>query len=153
MNQELLKELLDYNPETGKFYWKVSKMWQISVGDEAGTLHKKECIHIKINQKSYRAHRLAWLYMYGTWPKNMIDHINGDATDNRITNLRDVTNGENQRNRKSHRNGRLPGTTWHKYKKLWMATAFINNKSKFIGYYDTEIEAYNASQEALTKFS
>ena len=91
ITQEELKELLDYNPETGLFTWNVYN--NIKNKTTAGTFNDGY-IQIKIKQKIYQAHRLAWLYVYGEWPKGQIDHINGIRDDNRIENLRDVTNRE-----------------------------------------------------------
>jgi len=96
---ERLKELLNYNETTGAFTWKVTpKSYRVAVGDVAGGVHSKGYIHIKIDGVTRFAHRLAWLYVFGSLPKQQIDHINRIKTDNRISNLRDVSATENNRN-------------------------------------------------------
>ncbi len=106
MNQKELKETLSYDENTGIFIWvKVSKYHNEKLGKTAGGLSKsrgKEYTSIRINKKDYKAHRLAWLYAYGEFPQNVIDHINGDGLDNRLKNLRSVTQLENVQNHKKH---------------------------------------------------
>lgn len=100
MTQEELHQLLEYNPETGEFFWKSCVSKRIKVGQKAGSIckiHGYELIGIK--NKQYRAHRLAWLYVYGKWPNPEIDHINRVKTDNRIANLREADRSMNNLNR------------------------------------------------------
>ena len=95
MKQEELKQILDYDPDTGLFRWKIKPRSQTDLGDIAGTLCQGY-IRITINKKNYYAHRLAWLYMTGQWPVNTVDHINRIRNDNRISNLREATDQEQQ---------------------------------------------------------
>jgi hypothetical protein len=100
LTQDYLKQVLDYNSETGLFFWKKIKVKnQVKIGSIAGWDDGRGYLKIEINRKSYRAHRLAWFYVYGVWPKEQIDHINGIKSDNRIINLRDITNAQNQQNK------------------------------------------------------
>ena len=108
ITQSQLKELLDYNPDTGIFTWKIKQCSKINIGDVAGTKNNKY-IQIAINFKKYYAHRLAWLYMHGKYPENEIDHINRNKKDNRFCNLRDVNRSQN----------------------LWNTNAQSTNKSKY----------------------
>lgn len=96
LTQERLKEVLTYDPETGNFYRNspISR-WSSS---PAGSTTKGR-IYIFIDKKLHLAHRLAFLYMTGSFPKNQVDHINGDQSDNRWINLRDVTQQENLENK------------------------------------------------------
>ena len=142
ITQEELKELLDYDPNTGEFYWKVSRSKKIKIGDRASTLNKQGYIVITINYKQYKAHRLAFLWMTGEWPKETIDHISGVKTDNRWSNLRDVSYRDNLCNRKEHRNGRLVGSCFNRHAKKWQAQIYINKHIKHLGYFDTELEAH-----------
>lgn len=102
MERERLVELLDYEPETGLFKWK-RRRGRIAPGEIAGTKDSHGYCQIAIDYRTYRAHRLAWLYMHGRLPTGDIDHINGNPLDNRISNLRDVSRSVNLRNR--HRAG------------------------------------------------
>jgi hypothetical protein len=97
-----LKELLEYNQETGKFVWKVKRNscgGKARPGAEAGTPDCKGYWYIGVNGRTYFAHRLAWFYVYGEWPDGEIDHINRDGMDNRIANLRIATSSVNKYNR------------------------------------------------------
>ena len=149
ITQQELKEKLDYNQETGIFTRKISNNIKIKVGDIAGILHNSGYINIQINCKKYYAHRLAWLYVYGSLPKGQIDHINGIKTDNRIENLRDVTHSHNQQNTYKHRNGKLIGASYHKQHKKWLSFITINGRMKTIGYFNTEEQAHDAYLKEL----
>lgn len=100
LTQEKLKELLHYDENTGVFTWKKisSTKSRIKIGNVAGSLKIDGYITIQINRKVYPAHRLAWFYIHGVWPKNDIDHINHNRSDNRIENLRQATRSENLQN-------------------------------------------------------
>ena len=99
LTQSQLKDELDYDHETGIFKYKVTRRKSIA-GKIAGSYSNKY-IQISTTKGTFFAHRLAWLYVYGEWPKYQIDHINGICDDNRICNLRDVTASINQKNRYS----------------------------------------------------
>ena len=97
VDADILRDALDYYPDIGIFIWKIKPNRRIRIGSVAGT----ECHgrwQIRINKITYRAHRLAWLYMYREWPECEIDHINGNPLDNRIVNLRDVSVQMNRQN-------------------------------------------------------
>jgi hypothetical protein len=91
-----LQELLEYDRVTGKFKW-IKARTGVTVGSEAGTVRKDGYRQITVNRVIYFAHRLAWLYTYGVWPKDQLDHINADRDDNRIENLQECTHKENHR--------------------------------------------------------
>lgn len=143
LTQERLKELLDYDPETGVFVWKINK-GRIKAGTPTGYRHSGGYLRIKINYVHYFAHRLAWLYMYGYWPKHEIDHINRIRNDNRINNLRAVTRQENRLNTsKSVANtSGYVGVTWHKQNRYWAAQITIRGKHMHLGGFDTPEEAH-----------
>lgn len=101
ITQDRLRELLHYDPDTGIFTRLVSTGWRGKVGDVAGYKNPDGYLVIMIDYKLYLAHRLAWLYTYGRFPE-VTDHINGVRDDNRIVNLREVTNWENAQNKKKH---------------------------------------------------
>lgn len=99
ISAERLRELLDYSPETGVFYWRGDRGGRQFSGKPAGSRMSTGYIEICVEGWRIKAHRLAWLYHYGEYPKYVIDHVNGQRDDNRISNLRDVpfaTNLQNQ---------------------------------------------------------
>lgn len=95
-----LKRLIKYDGETGKFTWLVdsTKRNGYSAGDNASFVEKSGYSVVCVKGKTYQAHRIAWLYCYGYWPENYIDHINRVKDDNRISNLREVSPSCNVRN-------------------------------------------------------
>ncbi len=99
LTQERLKSLLNYDPEMGVFYWLVAKGPRMKAGDIAGGRNTDGYIRIKIDGKRYGAHRLAFLYMEGLWPKHHVDHKYRDPGDNRWQNLRPATDSQNKYNR------------------------------------------------------
>ena len=145
ITQERLKELLDYNPETGLFTWLVSKGTRREDGI-AGSLHPEGYWQIGIDGKLYKAHRLAWLYMTGEWPKDQIDHINGIRDNNRFINLREATQAENHQNRALNANNvsGYPGVSWHKRDCKWQGHITLDGKQKHLGYFDTPEVAHSA---------
>lgn len=104
LTQEYLKEILEYNPETGIFTNKINRNSRARKGEDAGYLRKDGYLQVSINWNKFKLHRLAWFYVFGIWPKDQIDHINGIKKDNRISNLREANNAENSRNRGSSKN-------------------------------------------------
>lgn len=154
LTQQRLKELLSYDPETGLFINLTQRRPQAKIGSVAGCKHYSGYIHIKIDNKKYMAHRLAWLYVYGEMPKKELDHINEIKDDNRIVNLRLATHKENGQNVSSPRidnNSGFRGVSWDKKAKKWCAQIGINGKYKNLGYFVTPEEAYEAYLKAKRK--
>jgi hypothetical protein len=145
LTQERLKEVLDYNPETGVFVWKVQNGKRIKAGDIAGNVNKRGYTAIGVDCNLFRAHRLAWFYVYGKWPNDLIDHINGQRSDNRICNLRDVSNQVNLQNQKRATSGKTSTEYLGVYKttniKPWRAQIDVDKKTRHLGYYKTPEEA------------
>jgi len=110
LTQEYLKSILHYNQETGDFTWLIKPSVAVKKGSIAGALALnhigKKYRRIKINYKSYRAHRLAFFYMTGEWPKDQVDHEDGNGMHNWWNNLRLATQEKNQRNRKLQENNK-----------------------------------------------
>jgi hypothetical protein len=98
LTREQVLEVLELGLPESVFYWRVSTSNRVKVGSKAGYLHKQGYTVIRINGNYFFAHRLVWFVAYGKFPDNMIDHVNGDKSDNRIENLRDVTNKVNHQN-------------------------------------------------------
>lgn len=154
LTQDRLKELLDYNPETGLFSWRTDRNQNVKTGDIAGTLQNKGYIHIHVNSKKYVAHRLAWLYIMGEWPKDQIDHINQKRHDNRFINLRECSQSQNQGNQKIHDNSKsgYKGVTWYKKYNKWMASISRNGKRKTLGYFNCKHDAAKIYNEKAREF-
>lgn len=145
LTQERLKELLDYDPETGVFI-RLASRGNASKGAIAGSPDSKGYLRIFIEGKRYKAHRLAWLYVYGVWPAHQIDHINRTKSDNRIANLRETTNMQNCWNQGVRKNNktRLLGVHLHKKTGKYRALIGVDNNTKHLGLYVTPEEAHAA---------
>jgi len=154
LTQPYLKKILDYAPDTGVFVWKIAKSKNIRVGAVAGCINSLGYRVIKIDRRTYLAHRLAWLYVYGEFPDNQIDHINQAKDDNRILNLRDVTVSENGKNAKMSKNNTsgINGVCWYKRRKKWRVRINVNGKLKHLGYYEDLKLAALVRKEAEIKY-
>lgn len=138
LTQERLKELLHYDEETGVFTRK-EKIGRYLKGAVSGAKHNKGYIQITIDNENYLAHRVAWMYVYGEFPKNQIDHINRIKTDNSIKNLRDVDASTNHHNIgiRSHNTSGVTGVVWDSRSKKWKAQIILKNKRYLIGTFKT----------------
>jgi hypothetical protein len=139
ITQEKLKELLDYDPETGILTWRVSLNWRIKVGQRAGTHNKVEGYRkIKIFGRMYREHRIVWLYVHG-WLPERVDHDDGNGVNNRIGNLRDCTQAQNCANRKIHSNNEsgYKGVWYSRQHNKWRAAIHMRGRKKHLGLFNT----------------
>lgn len=138
LTAEIACSLLDYEPETGIFRWKSAPNNSIQPGSRAGQVVASGYRSIAIKRKGVLEHRLAWLIVKGSWPKDCIDHINRDKTDNRIENLRDVTQSQNMHN---SRRTKLPasGADGLSYRDgLWSARICFQGKEIHLGSHEDE---------------
>lgn len=142
-----IKEVLDYNPETGVFTWKKHRKSNL-VGSVAGCTSGKGYVRICVDFVSLKAHRIAWLFVYGEWPSGDVDHINGNKSDNRICNLRCVTRSENMQNlkraNKNNKSSGLLGVTWSKSRSCFVAGIWLNGRRKHLGVFDDPQVAHQA---------
>lgn len=156
LTQEYLKSILNYCPETGIFTRLVSTAQRVKVGDIAGSINGDGYLLIMVAGKRYKAHRLAWLYMTGNWPKDQIDHIDGGKANNRFPNLREATHGQNQSNTPVPRNNKsgLKGVSHTKGSKVrpWMARIMVAEKTIYLGMFETKELAHAAYCEAADKY-
>lgn len=150
ITQDRLKSLTTYDPNTGLFKSLVRRK-QHKPGGLLGCVNPASgYVQIKLDCQTYKAHRLAWLYVYGFWPTGQIDHINHDRADNRIANLRDVSNGINHHNRarKTKSSSGHLGVGWHKRDACWQAHLEVSGRRVHIGYFTDLAEAINARKAA-----
>lgn len=148
MTQQELMDILNYCPTTGQFTWKVRTSNRVAVGDVAGHVAPGGYIQIRIAGTLHYGHRLAFLYMTGTWPTNILDHDNRKRADNRWANLVVSTRLQNMRNcaRSKNNASGVNGVLWDRKRSKWMAHITLNYKKKFLGYFD-DIPAAAAARE------
>lgn len=162
ITSEIVREFLDYDPDTGLFEWKkrdrrhfksnhAFNAWNAKMAGNAAftSTNGRGYSDGGIFGKTVRAHRIAWLHYYGTQPDH-IDHINGIRTDNRICNLRSVTNAENRRNqkRRTDNTSGVAGVRWHKQAGKWNARIRLNGKEKSLGVFVDKQAAIAARKKA-----
>jgi len=157
ITQERLHEVLHYNPANGVFTWikNTGKGSHAKPGEKAGSIDDGY-LKISIDGKKYRGHRLAWLYMTGSWPKNAIDHINGDGANNCWENLRDVAASVNSQNIKKaktdNRTGLLGAHAVGAQPGFFTSKIQANGKVHYLGFFDAEQKAHEAYIAAKRKF-
>lgn len=149
IDRSRLLEVLDYDPSTGIFRWKVAVSNFVRVGSQAGRVRDDGYRAISFGNRLYLAHRLAWFYVYGFWPSDMLDHINRDRDDNRIANLREATRGQNMQNRavSPENMSGFKCVQSNKYNR-WTARITIGGKRNRLGWFDTPEEAHAAYMAA-----
>jgi len=151
LTQARLKELLHYDPETGLFTRLVRTSNSTKVGDVVGTAGKGGYLACSIDWKFHQMHRLAFLYMTGSFPVYDVDHINHDVADNRWSNLRDVpetTNMQNEIKTRRNNSAGLMGAQWRADRQKWTAVLLIDGKKRRFGSFDTAEEAHSAYLKA-----
>jgi hypothetical protein len=137
LSQDLLKDLLHYEPETGLFTWKVDRGSVKLKGKATGYLGNVGYMRITINRKCYLSHRLAFLYMTGSIPPQ-VDHINGIRSDNRWSNLRSCNNAQNNQNVRLSKNNTsgIKGVSWAKNVSKWIVQIGVGGKNIRLGIYE-----------------
>jgi hypothetical protein len=148
-----LREVLNYDPDSGVFTWLVSTGRRTHAGDVAGCIEDGYS-RIRIDGKTHQAHRLAFLFVTGIWPRHQIDHINLNRADNRWVNLRMATRGQNTCNTRVRKvsASRIKGVYWDKRRNKWRASVTTNGKTRHLGYRDTIDEAAALYAAAAEKF-
>ena len=151
-SQEYLRDIFNYDENTGILTWKSinEATRRIGIGDEAGHLNKRGYRGVKVDTKLYNAHRVIYKWYYGEEPEQ-IDHINHIKDDNRICNLRNVTNRVNCCNKvKPYKNNNIKifGVSYNKKDNKYRARIVINGKSKYLGYFNCPLLAGLAYQRA-----
>lgn len=160
-----LRECLDYNPRTGALTWRerprshfkndgVWAAWNKKHSHTEVFSRKGGYLSLKVDGVQYLAHRVAWAMETGEWPKGGIDHINGDKSDNRISNIRDVSPAENSKNKVASKNNTsgFIGIGWNKASKKWMAYIGSGSGQLHLGLFsdiNDAIAARKAAEQAL----
>lgn len=163
---EKLRSLLRYDPETGMLFWRERPSGLFKLVRDANAWNARFALKEAFTQTSkwgykvglisglpYRAHRVAWTIQTGAWPKNDIDHVNGNRPDNRFCNLREATRSENNRNTsaRSKSTSQFLGVCWTTERSKWLVRAKINGRVRHIGSFKSEIDAARAYDEVARK--
>ena len=156
--QDYLLELFLYDENNGNLIWKNRKnklpVWNKSwAGKVAGSVSNSGYINVGIDGKLYRAHRIIWKMVNGNDPES-IDHINGDVSDNRISNLRDVSHKENHKNRfiyKTNKSG-TTGVVFNSRINKWVARIGVDGDYIYLGIFKEYKDAVKARLDAESRY-
>lgn len=153
LTQTRLKELMHYDPNTGVFTWRVApRRSRLKKGDAAGSYDAKGARQIKIDGQTYRAHRLAWLYVHGIWPAVLLDHVNGKPGDNRLRNLREATYSQNAMNQAAQKDGTSGAKNVYHQAGKWVVRMRAQGHDLYFGRYDDLELAELVAVEARDKY-
>ena len=145
LTADQLRDLLAYDEPTGLFFWQVKPRKGVQIGDVAGYIDPRGYVLIKVAGFRIYAHRLAWLFSTGEWPSQDIDHRDGDKSNNRIGNLRDVSKNLNAQNIAAAFNSSKVGLLGVSPSgKKFQARIYTNNKQRCLGSFLTPEEAHAA---------
>jgi hypothetical protein len=143
-----LSEVLRYEPKTGFLFW-TDRAHKSVKNKQAGTPNHRGYIIVLFRGKPYKAHRLAWLLTHGYWPSQMIDHIDGNKSNNRINNLRDVDGATNEQNKDQARSDSKSGLIGASpYRNRWKSQIRVNGAVKYLGVFDTAEMAHQVYLQA-----
>jgi len=151
ITQDFLKAYLRYEPDTGRFFKFKDDGGEIEVGHRQ---HRDGYIFVSIDGKKHQAHRLAWLYVYGSLPDSDIDHRDRNKANNIISNLREANDSQNSMNRgiQSNNTSGFPGVTWNKSAGKWQAQAKLNRKVHYLGLFKEVLDAAAAYEQFRDKW-
>jgi hypothetical protein len=152
IDQETVRKLFHYDAESGILLWRYGNGKNVKPWQQAKSLNGQGYCTVKVNGTNYRVHRLIWLYVYGDFPKEDIDHKNRIRNDNRLCNLRAVSRTDNCQNISlpNHNKSGHIGVSWFDLRKTWTVYVKVNKKNKWLGYYknlDDAIAARKAGEK------
>jgi hypothetical protein len=151
-SQARLHELLDFDPLTGVFVWRMSR-GTVRAGGRAGWFHSTGYWYVRVDGVDYKLHRLAWVWVHGSAPQALIDHIDRNKSNNAIDNLREATHAQNQQNKKTYANNLSghKGVSWYPLRSKWRVRIQHDKRSILVGFFSTLTEAVQArrSTEAV----
>jgi hypothetical protein len=146
-----IRELVHCDPDAGVFTWIKPTSFRVSAGDIAGSVSDEGYVFVTIDGYRHRAHRLVWMWVHGRWPVDFLDHINGNKSDNRISNLREVSNSLNMQNQKralAHNKCGFLGVHKHSLCEKWTAQIKVNGVNHYLGLFATAEMAHKAYLKA-----
>ena len=143
ISYELVRKLFHYDSTTGVFTWieSQSSKSRIRIGAPAGSYSPKGYLLLSVGKKNYLASRIAFLYMTGAWPTQLMDHIDRNPRNNAWSNLREVTRSENNRNKGTHAGKTSQFRGVSKRHDKWLVVIRVNGKPKYLGQFKCEYEA------------
>lgn len=150
LTAERLREVLDYDKDTGAFRWRVTLSNRAMAGREAGTIGKNGYRYISVDGHRCLAHRIAWLYMTGEHPPSMIDHIDTNSLNNRWENIRAADHRINAENKRKPLPGNKVGLLGVSpcRRGRFLAQIVVSGKTKWLGEFDTPEEAHSVYIQA-----
>lgn len=149
---EIVSNYLSYNSETGQLYQK-KKRPKVQVGSVAGCLTPKGYRYIQLLGRKYPAHHIVWMFETGSFPNYFIDHIDRNKSNNRFSNLREVTNKQNCENRLAQKNNKTgyKGVSFNSKLKKYVSQIQHNNINIYLGVFDSAYEAHLAYQKKVSE--
>lgn len=158
LTAEHIRSVLDYDPATGILTWRertdlplgrTRNAWNgRNAGKVAGCVAPSGYLVVRLHDRLYRAHRIAWFHYYGEWPDGWIDHANRDGTDNRIANLRVATRAQNNANSIGLRGSASGLKGAYRAGDRWESKLKVDGRPRYLGVFDTPEEAHEAYMEA-----
>ena len=158
LTQDEVRKLFDYDPETGEVRWKVER-YRKHPGDIAGCVYtvdgkRYKRVSVSVNYRRYLLHRIIWLWVTGCWPIDELDHIDGDATNNRWANLREANRHQNGKNISAKVNSLIGinGVSFDKKRGNYRARIMVDRKDIYLGNFASIEEATRVRQVASKKY-
>lgn len=145
---DVLNELFTLNVESGDLFWKTSNNG-VKVGDKAGVLKPAGYVAVMINGKTYMAHRIVYKMYHGVEPAELIDHADGNASNNNPKNIRDASHAQNaqNRNKKTESTSGNRNVFWRGDRKKWRVYISAFGKAHYFGLFDKKEDAIEVAEK------